>query len=93
MRLTEINFNHFEMDWAFNTIRMHVKSSALLLRDLIANHFSEPFEILNQDELQAFLKSILPSLSLLAGEKKQILNWVVSLPHPLVFIACYCTVF
>lgn len=70
-----------EMDWAFNTIRMHVKSSALLLRDLIANHSSEPFEILNQDELQAFLKSILPSLSLLAGEKTNIeLGSVVTPP-------------
>ena len=63
---------HQDLDWAFNSIRMHVKSSAVLMRDLVNSHSSDLSEVLDQDQLTSFLKSILPSLSLLAGKNTSI---------------------
>lgn len=59
--------NSGDLDWAFNSIRMYVKSSAVLMRDLVNSHSSEMSEVMDQDQLQSFLKSIMPSLTLLAG--------------------------
>ena len=64
--------NTADLDWAFNSIRMQVKSSAMLMRDLVNSHSSEVSEVMDQNQLKSFLKSILPSLALVAGEKSNI---------------------
>ena len=73
--------NSGDLDWAFNSIRMYVKSSAVLMRDLVNSHSSEVSEVMDQSQLRSFLKSILPSLSLVAGAETNIeLGAVVTPP-------------
>ena len=61
-----------DLEWAFNSIRMHVKSSGLLMRDLVNADSSDTYEVLTQEQLDGFLHSILPSLYLVAGKNTRI---------------------
>jgi len=61
-----------DMEWAFNSIRMHVKSTGLLMRDLVNADSSDTYDVLTQDQLDDFLHSILPSLYLVAGKNTRI---------------------
>ena len=84
--------NSGDLDWAFNSIRMYVKSSAVLMRDLVNSHSSEVSEVMDQSQLRSFLKSILPSLSLVAGAETNIELGRLS-PRLFKFTVCFCTVF
>ncbi|MGU9962016.1 MAG: ATP-binding protein [Candidatus Puniceispirillales bacterium WSBS_2018_MAG_OTU23] len=82
----DINVIDFEV--IISSIRTHIKSATTLMRDLVNNENMDKQVVMTKDELEAFLTSILPSFSLISGEKTQIeLGSVITPPvhvHPLL---------
>ena len=55
-----------------DVVRAHVKSISSLMRDLMANRNMDAPMRMDKDELEVFLKGILPSLSLVAGKDTRV---------------------
>ena len=84
----EYNGNEIDPKDVTSSIRAHAKSITSLMRDLLDNQNMETPVKMKETELKSFLKGVLPSLSLVAGQDTRIelgdFNVPAVMVHPML---------